>query len=73
MLLRMAILHLILYITIKRGGIRGYMKSMGDRLGRREKAKGGAGKEADLWDWIKSKMIDIYFYTGGHRIINSQQ
>ena len=37
------------------------MKSIGDRLGRQEKAKWG-----NLWDWIKGKMIDTYFfYTGG--------
>lgn len=38
MLRRMAILHLVLYITIKRGDV-GYIKSIGDSLGRQEKAK----------------------------------
>ena len=45
------------------------MKSIGDRLGRQEKEKWG-----NLWDWIKSKMIDMYFfYISGYRIVNSQQ
>ena len=45
-----------------------YIKSTGDRLGRYEKAKGG-----NLWDWIKSKMIDTcFFYVGGYRMLNSQ-
>ena len=53
MLLKMAILHLILCITVKRGGISDYMKSSGDRLGRWERARQG-----NLWDWI-NKTIDI--------------
>ena len=45
------------------------MKSIGARLGRQEEAKQG-----NLWDWIKSRMIDTYFfYIGGHRLVNSQQ
>ena len=49
--------------------IRDYMKSIGDRLGKQEKAKQG-----NLWDLIKSKMIDTYFfYISGYRIFNSQQ
>ena len=47
---RMEVLHHILYITIKGGGIRGYVKSMRDRLGRQEKVMPG-----NLWDGIKSK------------------
>ena len=39
MLKRTAILYLILNITIKAGGIKGYMTSIGDRLGRQETAK----------------------------------
>ena len=31
------------------------MKSIGNRLGKRDKAKWG-----DIWDWIKSKMIDSF-------------
>ena len=43
------------------------MKSIGDRLGRQEKAKRG-----NLWDWLKSKMIDThFFYIGGYRAVNS--
>lgn len=45
------------------------MKSTGEELGRREKAKGGG-----LWDWIKRKMTDTsFFYTGGCRRVSSQQ
>ena len=46
------------------------MKYIGDRLGRWEKAKQG-----NLWYWIKSKMIDTYFFNvgGGYRIDNSEQ
>ena len=45
------------------------MKPIGHRVGRRGKAKQG-----NVWDWIKSNMIDThFFYTGGHRIFNSQQ
>ena len=46
----MAVLHLILYITVTGGGIRGDMKSISERLGRSEKAK-----LRNLWDWIGSK------------------
>lgn len=43
----------------------GYMKCIGVRLGRREKVKRGGG---DLWDWIKSKIIETYyFHLGGCR------
>lgn len=49
----------------------GYMKSIGDKAG------GGRVKEStagNLWDWMKSKIIDTYiFYIGGYRIVNSQQ
>ena len=51
---RTAVLHLILHITIKGRGIRGYRTSTGDRLGRWEKAK-----QRSLWDCIESK-------TNGH-------
>ena len=51
---RMAVLHCILYITIKGRGVKSYMKSIGDRLGRQEKAK-----QRNLWDWIKSKMYRL--------------
>ena len=45
------------------------MKYTGNRLGWWEKAKWG-----NLWEWIKSKMIDTYFfYISGYRIFNSQQ
>ena len=45
------------------------MKYTGDRLERQEKAKQG-----NVWDWIKSKMIDAGFScTGGYRVVNSQQ
>ena len=47
----------------------GCMESTGDRLGRWEKAKWRS-----FWDWIKSNMIDTYFfYIGGYRIGNSHQ
>ena len=47
----------------------GYMKSTGDRLGRQKKAK-----QRNLWDWIKMKMTDTYFfYISGYRIVNNQQ
>ena len=47
------------------------MKSTGERLVRREKVKHWG---QDLWDWIKTKVIDTYFfYTGGYRIANSWQ
>lgn len=49
---RMRILHLILHITSKAQTYVGYMKSMGDRLGREEKAKCGS-----FFDWINGKMI----------------
>ena len=53
-----AVLHLILYIRLKGGGIRRwiYMKSTGGRLRGREKAK-----HRNPWDWIKSKMRDTSF------------
>ena len=36
-----------------------------------ESKPGGGGETGgNLWDWI---MIDTYFYTGGSRIVNSQQ
>ena len=45
------------------------MESTDDRLGMWEKAKLG-----NLWDWIKNKMIDTYFfYTDEHDLINHQQ
>lgn len=47
----MAVLQLILYIGVTGEGVRGYVKSMGDRLGRWEEAKGG-----NRWHWIQSKM-----------------
>ena len=44
------------------------MKSIGDRLGKQEKAKWG-----NFWDWIKSKMRDIYiFYIGGCKVVKSK-
>ena len=54
MLQQMAISHLILYITVKKAQ-GDYMKSVGDRLRKQEKAKWG-----DLWDWIKSKVIETF-------------
>lgn len=57
MLLNMADLHLILYITVKGGGLRGNMKFTGDGLGRWEKAKW-----RNLWDWINR-----HFYISGYR------
>ena len=45
------------------------MKITSDQLRRQEKAKWGVGH---IWDWINTKMIDIYFYIGGHQIVNSQ-
>ena len=45
------------------------MKPIGDRLGGGEKAKWG-----NLWDWIKSNMVDTYFfYIGGQGVVNTQQ
>ena len=46
------------------------MKSTGDGLGKWERAEWVQG---NLWDWIKRKMIDTYFYIGGYRVVNSQQ
>ena len=51
MLWRMDVWHLVLYVTIKGGDLRGYIKSIGDRLGRWKKTKW-----KNLWDWITSKM-----------------
>ena len=69
MLQRMAVLHRALYLRINREAPVDCMKYTGDRLGRREKAKW-----ENLWDWKKSTMIDTcYFYTGGYRIVISQQ
>ena len=49
----------------------GYTKLIGNRLGRQEKAKGW---EWSLWDWIKGKMINSYFFDiDGYRMVNSQQ
>ena len=61
---RVAVWHLILYVTVTHGRKhRGGMKSVGDRLGRWEKAKPGGGK---FWDWVKGEMIDTYLlYIGG--------
>ena len=47
---RTAVLQLILYAAIKGGGVSGYVKPTGGRLGRWERAKQGT-----LWHWIKSK------------------
>ena len=46
------------------------MKSTSDSLGRWEKAKWG-----NLWDWIKSKVINTYFFilVGGYSIVNIQR
>ena len=38
----------------------GYMKSLGDRLGRQGKRR-MAGGEGSPWDWIKNKRMDTYF------------
>ena len=44
------------------------MSCIGERLGRWEKAKWG-----NFWDWIKSKMRDIYiFYIGGCKVVKSK-
>ena len=44
------------------------MKSTGDRLGRREEAKGG-----DLWGWIESKKENTcFFYMGGSTTVTSE-
>ena len=59
-------MQLILYIAVKGGGERGYVKSISDRLGRREKTKWeifGIGYEVE--------QIDTYFYIGGYRMVNS--
>ena len=40
------------------------MKSTVGRLGKCEEAKRG-----NLWDWVKSGMIDPFFYTGEYRIV----
>ena len=62
MLWKMAILHLILCIIIKREDVSGLHC---DRLGRRETAKW-----RNLWDWIENKMINTFlFYIGGYRIV----
>ena len=45
------------------------MESTGDRLGRREEAKGGQ----HLWDWIESKMIDTLPLHRRVRTHNTQQ
>ena len=50
MLWKVAVSPLILYIRIRGEEVRGHMKSIGDRLERREQAKWG-----NLWDWEKSK------------------
>ena len=47
---KMAVLHHILYITVKRGAVKGYMISIGAGLGKLEGAKGEG-----LWDGIKVK------------------
>ena len=42
------------------------MESIGDLLGRQEKAKQG-----NIWDWIKHKMVGTYFlYVAGYRVVN---
>ena len=44
----------------------GYVKSINGRLRRQENAKQG-----NLWDWLKSKMGDMYiFYIGGYNMVN---
>ena len=44
----------------------GYIKSIDDRLVTQEKTNWG-----NFWYWIKSKMLDTYFYIGGYRMVNS--
>ena len=53
MLQRLVVLHLILYIRIKGGGLKGYMNSTGGRLGAFRVV--GAAKQRNLWDWIENK------------------
>ena len=47
----MEVFHLILYFSIKGVGIKGYMKSTDDSLGKQEEAKQG-----NRWDWIQSQV-----------------
>ena len=59
MLQRLAVLQFILYIPVKGGGRRGYMKSTGDRWGEGESKVG-----KNLWDWVKSKRSrKVCFFT----------
>ena len=65
MLQKMAVLHLILYITVKR---RQRVIDLGGRRKQSRVHKKSLGLDK------KSKMINAYFfYIGGYSIVNSQQ
>ena len=71
-----AVLHLILYITIERGGtpVSGLHGIHGCKIREAEKSEGEWQGPGDLWDWTKRQMMAPYFfYTGKYGIVNSQQ
>ena len=64
---KMAVLHLILYITTEGGDVN-CLHEIHWWLGRQGKAKLGS-----VWVWIESEMMDANsFYTCGCRIVNSR-